>query len=76
MEDLTTRICWELVKKEGYITIWRKPLNNSCYLNRDAKVLPPLYDRDDNPDNVWYAFLQYTYIHQIYIITLEKKIQE
>ncbi|KAI3906314.1 hypothetical protein MKW92_026479, partial [Papaver armeniacum] len=31
MEDLTTRLCWELVKKEGYVAIWRKPSNNSCY---------------------------------------------
>ncbi|KAH7567957.1 hypothetical protein ACOSP7_009747 [Xanthoceras sorbifolium] len=53
MEDLTTRICWELVKKEGYIVIWRKPLNNSCYLNRDARVQPPLCDSFDDPDNVW-----------------------
>ncbi|KAK3230543.1 hypothetical protein Dsin_002424 [Dipteronia sinensis] len=53
MEDLTTRICWELVKKEGYIAIWRKALNNSCYLNRDAGVQPPLCDSVDNSDNAW-----------------------
>lgn len=54
MENLTARICWELVKKEGYIAIWKKPLNNSCYINRDAEVQPPLCDNDDDPDNVWY----------------------
>ncbi|XWS15184.1 hypothetical protein CRYUN_Cryun35bG0072600 [Craigia yunnanensis] len=58
MEDLTSRICWELVKKEGYIAIWRKPLNNSCYLNRDTEVLPPLCDPKDNSDNVWYVDLR------------------
>ncbi|KAK8549048.1 hypothetical protein V6N12_061947 [Hibiscus sabdariffa] len=58
MEDLTSRICWELVKKEGYIAIWRKPLNNSCYLNRDTGALPPLCDPDDNSDNVWYVDLR------------------
>ncbi|KHG25789.1 hypothetical protein F383_32660 [Gossypium arboreum] len=57
MEDLTARICWELVKKEGYIAIWRKPLNNSCYLNRDTGVLPPLCNSNDNSDNVWYVDL-------------------
>ncbi|KAI3905353.1 hypothetical protein MKX01_040044 [Papaver californicum] len=36
MEDLTTRLCWELVKKEGNVAMWRKPSNNSCYLVRDA----------------------------------------
>ena len=54
MEDLTTRLCWELVKKEGYVAIWRKPLNNSCYMSRDPGVEPPLCDTDDNPDAVWY----------------------
>ncbi|XVE55257.1 hypothetical protein DITRI_Ditri03aG0144800 [Diplodiscus trichospermus] len=58
MEDLTARICWELVKKEGYIAIWQKPLNNSCYLNRDTGVLPPLCDPGDNSDNVWYVDLR------------------
>ncbi|TYI92761.1 hypothetical protein E1A91_D02G093900v1 [Gossypium mustelinum] len=58
MEDLTARICWELVKKEGYIAIWRKPLNNSCYLNRDTGVLPLLCNSNDNSDNVWYVDLR------------------
>ena len=55
MEDLTTRLCWELVKKEGYVAMWRKPVNNSCYMSRDPGVKPPLCDTDDNPDNVWYV---------------------
>lgn len=58
MEDLTTRMCWVLVKKEGYIAIWRKPLDNSCYTNRDSGTKPPLCDADDDPDNVWYAKLK------------------
>lgn len=55
MLDLTTRLCWELVKKEGYIAIWRKPLNNSCYLSRKEGTKPPLCDPSDNPDDVWYV---------------------
>ncbi|RZC78479.1 hypothetical protein C5167_002655 [Papaver somniferum] len=55
MEDLTTRLCWELVKKEGYVAIWRKPSNNSCYTGRDAGTQPPLCDLSDDPDNVWYV---------------------
>ncbi|KAI3951872.1 hypothetical protein MKW92_021478 [Papaver armeniacum] len=60
MEDLTSHLCWELVKKEGYVAIWRKPSNNNCYLGRDAD--PPLlvlnlhYDPSDDPDNVWYLY--------------------
>ncbi|KNA19514.1 hypothetical protein SOVF_061070 [Spinacia oleracea] len=58
MENLTSSICWELVKKEGYIAIWRKPLNNSCYLNREAGAQPPLCDPNDDPDSVWYVDLK------------------
>ncbi|XVE60258.1 hypothetical protein DITRI_Ditri05aG0114600 [Diplodiscus trichospermus] len=55
IEDLTARVCWELIKKEGCIALWQKPLKNSCYVNRDIGVLPPLCDLDDNSDNVWFA---------------------
>ncbi|CAA2981762.1 probable methyltransferase PMT10 [Olea europaea subsp. europaea] len=58
MEDLTSRMCWELVEKEGYIAIWQKPLNNSCYLSRDSGVQPSLCDADNNPDNIWYVNLE------------------
>ncbi|KAL9262640.1 putative methyltransferase PMT10 [Drosera capensis] len=58
MENLTSRICLELVKKEGYIAIWQKPLNNSCYLSRGADVQPPLCDHSDDPDSVWYVELK------------------
>ncbi|KAK6114942.1 hypothetical protein DH2020_007211 [Rehmannia glutinosa] len=58
MEDFTGRICWELVNKEGYIAIWQKPLNNSCYLTRDPDVQPSLCDKEDNPDDIWYVNLK------------------
>lgn len=58
MEDLTSRLCWKLVSKEGYIAIWQKPLNNSCYANRDVGVQPLLCDPADDPDNVWYVGLK------------------
>jgi hypothetical protein len=57
MENLTARMCWELVRKEGYIAIWRKPLNNTCYLGRDTAVHPPLCESNDDPDDVWYDLL-------------------
>ncbi|KAK1415540.1 hypothetical protein QVD17_31323 [Tagetes erecta] len=58
MINLTNRLCWNLVKKEGYIAIWQKPLDNSCYLKRDSETQPPLCDNKDNPDNVWYVDLK------------------
>ncbi|OIT38581.1 PREDICTED: probable methyltransferase PMT11 [Nicotiana attenuata] len=58
MVNLTTRLCWKLVKKEGYIAIWQKPLNNSCYLSREEGTQPPLCDPQDDPDNVWYVDLK------------------
>ncbi|KAL2555696.1 putative methyltransferase PMT11 [Forsythia ovata] len=56
MVNLTSHLCWKLVKKEGYIAIWQKPLNNSCYLSREEGTKPPLCDPDDDPDSVWYIF--------------------
>ncbi|KAF3775995.1 putative methyltransferase [Nymphaea thermarum] len=53
MEKLTASICWNLVKKEGHIAIWKKPTNNSCYLNREDGAQPPLCEADDDIDNVW-----------------------
>ncbi|KAM1053920.1 hypothetical protein FF1_001377 [Malus domestica] len=58
MLNLTTRLCWELVSKQGYVAIWKKPVNNSCYLNRDEGTKPPLCDPSDDPDKVWYVDLK------------------
>ncbi|XP_052108939.1 probable methyltransferase PMT10 isoform X3 [Arachis duranensis] len=55
IEDLASSICWKLVKKEGYIAIWQKPMNNSCYHSRDNAVHPPLCESNDDPDDVWFA---------------------
>lgn len=57
MENITRRLCWELLKNEGDISIWRKPLNNSCYLSRPLAVQPSLCGVGDDPDNVWYFLL-------------------
>ncbi|TQD76642.1 hypothetical protein C1H46_037832 [Malus baccata] len=58
MLNLTKRLCWELVSKQGYIAIWKKPVNNGCYLNRDEGTNPPLCDPSDDPDKVWYVDLK------------------
>ncbi|KAI3458656.1 hypothetical protein Pfo_015319 [Paulownia fortunei] len=58
MVSLTHRLCWTLVKKEGYIAIWQKHLNNSCYFSREEGIQPPLCEPDDEPDSVWYADLK------------------
>ncbi|WCJ19670.1 S-adenosyl-L-methionine-dependent methyltransferases superfamily protein [Euphorbia peplus] len=58
MLNLTTRLCWTLVKKEGYVAMWQKPVNNSCYLSRETGTTPPLCSPDDDPDNIWYVDLK------------------
>lgn len=63
MENLTTRTCWELVKKEGHIAIWQKPSKNSCYLDRETGTQPPLCDHNDNPDQVWYDLPESPTVH-------------
>ncbi|KAI3817773.1 hypothetical protein L1987_11571 [Smallanthus sonchifolius] len=58
MMNLTNSLCWNLLKKEGYIAIWQKPVDNSCYFNRASETQPPLCDNQDNPDDVWYVDLK------------------
>ncbi|KAL3641205.1 hypothetical protein CASFOL_016173 [Castilleja foliolosa] len=53
MQHLTRNLCWDLVNKEEYITIWQKPINNSCYLGHDRDAKPSLCDTKDNPDDIW-----------------------
>ncbi|XP_024535161.1 probable methyltransferase PMT11 [Selaginella moellendorffii] len=55
MADLAKNLCWKLVAKKGYIAIWQKPVDNSCYLKRAPGTLPPLCDSSDDPDSVWYV---------------------
>lgn len=43
------------MKKEGYIAMWRKPVNNTCYASHGAGVQPPICDSDDDPENVCYV---------------------
>ena len=73
--NLTDRICWELVKEEGYIAIWRKPLSNSCYIKRHAGVKPPLCDKDDDPHSVWYdGIIIILQLSVLFIFALQEKI--
>ncbi|XP_047326560.1 probable methyltransferase PMT10 [Impatiens glandulifera] len=55
MVEFTELICWKIMKKENNIIIWQKPFNNSCYLDRDQSIQPPLCDVNDDPDNSWYV---------------------
>ncbi|GJV06270.1 probable methyltransferase PMT10 [Tanacetum coccineum] len=57
MKDLTVRMCWELKAKEGFIAIWRKPVNNTCYITRGLDIHSPMCDANNDPDNVWYLIL-------------------
>lgn len=67
MADLISRLCWELMKKEAYIAIWQKPLNNSCYLTRDSKLQPLLCGIDDDPDDIWYLFYSILYLDEFFV---------
>ncbi|XP_054798176.1 probable methyltransferase PMT11 [Prosopis cineraria] len=58
MLNLTTRLCWKFLKKDGYIAVWQKPSDNTCYLTRETGTSPPLCDPSDDPDNVWYVNLK------------------
>uniref|UniRef100_A0A0D9WTF4 Uncharacterized protein n=1 Tax=Leersia perrieri TaxID=77586 RepID=A0A0D9WTF4_9ORYZ len=53
MSDLTRRMCWQIASKEDQTVIWVKPLTNECYMKREPGTLPPMCDRDDDPDAAW-----------------------
>ena len=67
MLNLTTRLCWNFLKKDGYIAIWQKPSNNSCYLNREKEAKPPMCDPSDDPDNIWYCVLAFLLFGLLYM---------
>lgn len=46
MENLTSRLCWDQVGKDGQIAVWRKPLNNSCYEDRSGDEGPALCEEN------------------------------
>ncbi|KAJ1400967.1 S-adenosyl-L-methionine-dependent methyltransferase [Sesbania bispinosa] len=58
MLNLTTRMCWKFLKRDGYVAIWQKPSDDSCYLNRETGTKPPLCDLSDDPDDIWYVNLK------------------
>ncbi|XP_073391233.1 probable methyltransferase PMT10 isoform X2 [Physcomitrium patens] len=41
IESLTSRLCWKQVGKEGQVAVWRKPLNDSCYIDRPIDTGKP-----------------------------------
>lgn len=62
MSELTKSMCWELVKisrddlNEVGAAIYRKPSSNECYEKRSQNE-PPLCNKADEPDAVWYIIL-------------------
>ncbi|KAJ0951656.1 putative S-adenosyl-L-methionine-dependent methyltransferase [Helianthus annuus] len=63
MSKLTKAMCWELVVinndklNEVGAAIYRKPMTNECYENRQQND-PPLCESKDDPDAVWKVQLE------------------
>ncbi|KAJ1260505.1 hypothetical protein BS78_10G237200 [Paspalum vaginatum] len=53
MSDLARRMCWRVASKKNQTVIWAKPLTNGCYMRRVPGTLPPMCERDDDPDAAW-----------------------
>jgi len=53
MSDLARRMCWRVASKKNQTVIWAKPLTNGCYMRREPGTLPPMCERDDDPDAAW-----------------------
>ncbi|XP_074272580.1 putative methyltransferase PMT24 [Silene latifolia] len=69
MSELMKSICWELVKVERdsvnrkAAAIFRKPVTNNCYDERQ-KNDPPFCEESDDPSKAWYTPLQ-ACIHKV-----------
>ncbi|KAL9243666.1 hypothetical protein vseg_017526 [Gypsophila vaccaria] len=69
MSELTKSICWELVKVERddvnrkAAAIFRKPVTNNCYEERQ-KNDPPFCEESDDPSKAWYTLLE-SCIHKV-----------
>ncbi|KAE8714635.1 putative methyltransferase PMT8 [Hibiscus syriacus] len=53
MSALVKRMCWRIAAKRNQTVIWKKPLTNDCYMEREPGTNPPLCRSDDDPDAVW-----------------------
>ncbi|GJN39178.1 hypothetical protein PR202_gb28279 [Eleusine coracana subsp. coracana] len=53
MSDLARRMCWQVAARKNQTVIWVKPLTNGCYMRREPGTLPPMCERDDDPDAAW-----------------------
>ncbi|KAJ7528246.1 hypothetical protein O6H91_16G091300 [Diphasiastrum complanatum] len=55
IQDLLSRMCYSQYAMEGDIAVWQKPVENSCYENREPLTLPPICDDSIEPDAAWYV---------------------
>ncbi|OAY65291.1 putative methyltransferase PMT8 [Ananas comosus] len=58
MSSLVERMCWKVASKRNQTVIWVKPLNNDCYMSREAGMKPPLCRTNDDPDAVWGVMME------------------
>ena len=53
LQDLLQRMCYTQYDMKGEIAVWQKPVDGSCYDNREEDTVPPFCDDSINPDASW-----------------------
>lgn len=53
IQKLLSGMCYKLYKLEGDLAVWQKPMDNTCYNERDSSVYPPKCDDSIEPDAAW-----------------------
>lgn len=53
--DFATKMCWKLYAKKDDLAVWQKPMDNSCYEEREEETYPPICDDAIEPDAAWYV---------------------
>lgn len=53
--DVTNRLCWKIAAQEGQTVIFQKPLDETCYSEREEAIPPLCSTSDASPDEAWYT---------------------
>ncbi|CAM6085500.1 unnamed protein product [Calypogeia fissa] len=55
IQDLLEKMCYTKYAAKDDLAVWQKPMDNSCYEDREVGIHPPLCDDSIDADGAWYV---------------------
>lgn len=55
IKDLLDKMCYKLYAMKDDLAVWQKPLDNTCYEQREEGTYPPVCDDAIEADAAWYV---------------------